>query len=251
MSPTSKPAVAPAPVQAPAPAPPLSNSQRLEQVQRDLADLRRRLSRSTWLTGIIGGLLLAAVCVYFYLGYKVINDVTQPEQLVNAGQTYLDDALPKAKKKVEDWLIKSAPSFASSLSKLALDSLKQPGTRQKLADFVVKQFDDGVDRITLIGEGHFAKFLAKKGPELRKRMKELGTDSKASDAFLKEMVSMLEQEFEVSMRDEAAELLVTLKDSNATWKALKIGKDLEDEGKLQRQVGMLARRLYLQEQDPE
>src|SRR5262249_34869161 len=97
----------------------------------------------------------------------------------------------------------------------------------------------------------FAEFVNKHKDKLQESFDELGKKPAASDAVLKELVAMLENEFEVSMRDESAELLRTVKEGNIGWRALKHGQDLGEEGKLDRRVWQLGRRLYLQETAPD
>src|SRR5438552_458518 len=127
----NKPSIAP-------PSPPaVAIKTRLEQVQNELAALRRRTQRATWTTVIIGILLLGVLGVYFYIGYTEIASVRKPDMLVAYGMQMIDENLPELLRTAETEVNKNAPQWAETLSKQVLD--QSPYLRAELEKHSMEQ----------------------------------------------------------------------------------------------------------------
>src|SRR5258708_10173397 len=113
---------------------------RLEQVQKELAALRRRTQWAARMTVIIGILMLGLLGAYFAIGYQQINSVLRPDLLLNYVEQELETKLPDMRKTVENEINSNAPVWAASLSQQALDGM--PSARQKLEQNSLDQYDE-------------------------------------------------------------------------------------------------------------
>jgi hypothetical protein len=226
----------------------LSPKVRLENAQRELATLRARLDRSSRLTLIIGTLILIVLAAYFYYGSKLWAEITEPESLVTLAEDSIDRHLPKARESLQKEIIASAPSWAVGLSKQLVDSI--PDARKKLEKLAIKQLDSSLQEASLATESEFRKVIKKNRPVLDEKFKELIKSPKLADQSMAQLVAVLEEDLETDLRDDAAQLFKTLKTFNENWRSLMPPVDLTEEGRLERRMWTLARRLFLEQTEP-
>jgi hypothetical protein len=227
----------------------VSGRERLAQIQSELAAVRKRINRATFFTALIGIALLGLLGVYFYIGYKAAKEIMVPENLVTLGQEYIDAYLPDAKARAEKEIIKASPGLADELSKQLYKSL--PTYRTKLETFLIDQIDTNLKEATFVTDEEFRKFLRKHRSKMEESFRALAKSPKQAEKPLNEIVAALEEDLEVNLQDEAAEMLDTIKTANINWRAMAFNdKDLSEEAKKERLVWMLARRLYLTQMEP-
>src|SRR5438105_14019886 len=106
---------------------------RLEQVRRELARERRRVTWSAVLSLLLGLVLLAALGGYFVYGYSELRVLAKPEGLVDLAEVYIQKYIPELQKQIKDEAAKNAPKWAADLSKQALDNL--PTGRKRLEEY--------------------------------------------------------------------------------------------------------------------
>jgi hypothetical protein len=238
-----------APSQAAAPAAPLSTKERLDQAQKQLADMRRRFERGSRLTIVLGSVFILALGIYFYLGAKVWAELTQPEKLVNWASVQLDDHMPGLRTSLEKEIIKAAPDMAASLSRQLIKAI--PDARKKLAVFAADRFDESLKEADLLTEANMRRVLKTHRAMLTKQFAALEKDEKVADKSMQELVDALENELDVDFQKDAKKALKTLKAANVNSKDILAGSKLTEDQKLERRVWQLARRLQLQYQGVE
>src|SRR6516164_1073192 len=131
--------------------------ERLQHLEQDLIRQRKRTDATTTLTVIVGILALVAVAGYSYYGYKEISWAAEPERVVQLGEQMLDDNIPKLRRQLEDEIKKSAPEWAATLSKEALEQL--PVGRKHLEKLTVQYLDESLNETTSMTDEQFRKFL--------------------------------------------------------------------------------------------
>jgi hypothetical protein len=209
------------------------------------------VKRSTLLTVIVGIVVMIALGCWLYYGLRLWDEITEPTMLVNFLAEKLDDMIPEAKKSLEDEIVKSSPLWAEHLSDKMLASV--PDTRKNLESSVLEQMEVNIQKAHLMSEDRFRMFLKKHRPMLERQYKDLAADKAHPEAVLKEIEVALDEDedIKVNLREDALAVLNTLKNANKAWKNMLAGKDLTEEQKLERRVWELARRLQLEQLEPE
>ncbi len=88
--------------------------ERIDLLTKDMAGKRRATNWSANLTLIIGLLAILLLCGYFGYGYRELDSVTQPEDIVAAASNYLDKYSVEARKTAAVEVRKSAPIWAQT-----------------------------------------------------------------------------------------------------------------------------------------
>ena len=215
----------------------------LELLERDVRQLRRRLQRNNVLTVVVAVALLALLVGYFYYASLLWAEVTQPERLVDLADAKIKDTLPELRGSLEKRVTEAAPGWAEGLSKQAIDSV--PAARKRFETFVLDQLDTSVKHARLVGTNEFRSFVAKHRSAFDEHIEQLANDAKAAEKSLELLIAELETEQDVNLKVDMGELLKTLKGVNEHWRYLLIGRDLDEEARLERRVWMLARRLQM------
>jgi hypothetical protein len=225
----------------------LSAKERLEHAQRELAQVRARINRSSILTAIVGAVALALLAGYFYYGSLLWAEVSNPDKLVNLAQTMFDDSIPDASKILEKEVVKSSPKWAEGLSKQLLASV--PDGRKQLEKLVIDQLDQSIQEADLVTEKEFTSFLRKNRTVMDERFKELGKNPKLAEQSVAELVSLLEEDAQLDLKTDATHLLKTLKFLVKNGREISTGRDLDEGQRLERRAWMLGRALFLEETD--
>jgi len=236
----------------PAPAPHTvgdSIEARLAATERLLRDQTARIRRGTVLTLVVGLLLLGLMAAYFYYGYTEISSIAKPETLVQAAATKIQDQIPDIRKAAEDEVAKSAPVWAASLSQQAQSSL--PTLREKLEAYAIEQVDQTAAQTISLTEAEFRRFLRENRETLEQGFRELATSPELADESLNRVQAALEARFRGSMEEGSQDMFATLHDLNSKIARLKTGQNLSQEEQLERQILMQARRLQLEQADPQ
>ncbi|MBM4002848.1 MAG: hypothetical protein FJ295_06100 [Planctomycetes bacterium] len=216
----------------------------LESTQQMLGRTASRLRLANSFTLIVGVLLVALLAGYFIFGYRQLAEIMEPDTLVAAASTWIEEQLPVARRTVQDEVTRHAPDWAESLSKQAQNSL--PDLRGKLEEHVLLQVDEMAEKAMDISEVEFRKFLRDNREPLRKSFEELAVNPQLADESLQLIEEMVDREFQFNMREGADDLFAILNLMTAKLSRLKSGKDLDELEQLERRVLMLARRLQQQ-----
>lgn len=223
--------------------------ERLAAVEKELDGLARSLHRGSRVTLLLAVLLLAVVSGYFIYGYSQISAVLQPQEIVGAAATLLDDNVRVARQTLQDEIVRSAPFWAEQLSQQALAAM--PGLREKMQGYVLTQSSVALDQIEFTSQEQFQRALSQHRDEFAALAAELKDNEIASDAILDGVRKALEQEVGVEMQRDAGELLSAVRTANERLLKLASGQGLSMDQKLERDALMLAKRIQKQEPLPE
>jgi hypothetical protein len=216
----------------------LSAKDRLERVQRELADQRRRLTRSTAIVGVVGAIVVIAICGYFYYGYTEISKATEPNRLLDFTEVTIDQNLPEFRRNMEQQLKDGAPQMAETLSKAIFDNI--PDARKTLEEQAIQRVDDSINETSLMTEQQFRNFLQAHRAELQEKFKELAASDTLAEKSLDDVVAMLEEGQKGTMQHQADDLLTTLMSASDKVKQLRMGKKLSADAQVERRLLMIA-----------
>jgi hypothetical protein len=215
--------------------------ERLERVERDLIQQRKRVDATTTLTTIIGLIALIAIAVYAYIGYKGISETIEPNRLVDFTQAVVDENLPTVRGRLESEIIQSAPDWAGTLSKQALSYL--PVGRKELERKALENIDEALAQTRSITNEQFRAFVDKNKDHLSKQFEELAKSPDLAESSLVELQTDLEKDLGVNFQKDAEALLKEIRSANHAFKKLQDGKNLDEQQQLERRAWMLARAL--------
>jgi hypothetical protein len=223
---------------------PQTVNEQIEAAHRGLKKLRRRIRLGSWMTTIVGLLLLALVAGYFTYGYVQISGFKDPELLVSlVGQT-IDQSIPQLRQRVETEVDNNAATWAQQVSEQALAAA--PALRENLEDYICKGTDALIDELEVVGEREFRRMLTENRSTMEQALKELDDEHAISDGTVLLLEEALEKELQISMEDQAQAVLTMLSDVNKNMKQLAEGENLGPVQQCERRVLMLARRLQLE-----
>lgn len=216
-------------------------SQRMERIQRQLADWKQSSQRSSNMLLVLGFGSILLLSVYFIYIYREFNSFLQPEILVNLAQDFSDSQLPVARQQLEAELKRAAPGLAEGLSKQAVSSM--PAAREKLVEYILAQIDDVAQQTLNITEDEFRGYLRGHRAELESAYKAMAKSPAEAEARLAEVRKGFEEQLEGSTEWHAQDLLKTLTDMNEKLALLSANKKLTKEEQLERRILMLTRSL--------
>jgi hypothetical protein len=222
-------------------APPKTANEQLEAAHRSLRRLRWRVRFGTWLTAIVGLLLLGLVAGYFTYGYLEIASLQDPEQLVSLVGNTVDDAIPQLRQRLEDEVKNNAKSWAQQASEQAV--AQAPSVRESLEEYICKGTDALIDELEIVGETEFRRILTENRSVLEQAMGELDDEDEISEGTVVLLEEAMEKELKMSMEDQVQAVLIMLGDVNRNMAVLALGENLNPVQQCERRVLMLARRL--------
>lgn len=223
--------------------------ERANRVQAELAALRQSTNRSAALTLLIGGLVLAALCGYFYYGYREISSVMTPDNLIDFGFAQLDSEIPNLSARIEQEVITGAPQWADQLSKQVLDGI--PTARKKLEEHALKEADKTFKEVNVMTDQHFKKFVTDNRKDLDQMFKDLASDDpQKAQGHIDALEKMADRQLQKEMQDEMAEFMNTVNKAHQQLKKLKEGKKLTPEEEVERRALMITRRLQSEHLEP-
>jgi hypothetical protein len=221
---------------------------RLERLQRELADERARTQRSSILTLIVGVLALLLLGGYFAYGYSEIKKLANSDDLIGFAEIEIERRLPEGRRLLEKQLVDNAPEWADRLSKQALENM--PTAREKCEEYALEQYEVSMKEVANLTDEQFRTYLRANRPMIEKHFKELGDKPTLAESSVEELQKSLEDQLQTNMKSSAKDLLDTLLAANAKLKRLQANKDLTKEEENERRVIMLARRIQLENLDP-
>jgi hypothetical protein len=216
--------------------------ERLHRLEQDLIRQRKRLEATTWLTAIVGFIVLAVIGYFFYWGYGEVSIFKDPDKIVNTAQAFLDDNIPQLRRRLESEIIQSAPQWASTLSKEAIGYL--PVGRKQLEKLALENVDDALAETRAITDKQFREFYANHHKDLEKKFDELAKNPNSAENLILDLGADLEKDLGVNMQADATALLKEITTYSKNFKKLREGKDLNHEQEVERRAFMLARRAY-------
>jgi hypothetical protein len=213
---------------------------RIERIRQNLAVQQAKLAKGSMLTASIGAILCAAMAFWFYYGYVKMQEVMTPKIIVQAAESKVMDALPKARKELEAKIKDSADDWAADLSKQA--QANAPDMRRQIEEFIVSKSTEAMDHVQVLSAKQFRAFVEENRGKLADGFRSLKKPEDA-DRFLQDLKSAVEQQMATDMHSQSEEMLHTLIDLNSKLDALSKGEKIGHEQALEREILMIARRL--------
>jgi hypothetical protein len=223
-------------------------SERISKLTWQISQQEASINRSSKTMGTIGVIALIAISIYFYIGYQIIAEILEPKVLVQAGSTYLEQNLAPARQALVKQIRDSSPAWAEQVSLMAQEAL--PNLRSSLEEYILTETDALMVQVATLAEDKFRKAIQENRELVERGFKELAASEKLSEETLAALVVALEQELKADLRDQSELLLETLRFLSARVRKLAAGVNLDEEEKCERRIAMLARRLQLEEADP-
>jgi hypothetical protein len=209
----------------------------------NLAGQQARLARGSMLTAGIGALLCLALAFWFYYGYVKIQEVMTPQVIVQAAESTVMEALPKARAALEKQINESADEWAADFSKQVQENI--PEVRRKMEEFVVERSADAIDQFQVLSANQFRTFVQNHQAQLADGFRSLKNQEEA-ERFVQDLHVAIQEEIGGDMKGQAEDMLHTLVDLNAKLESLAKGERLNHEQALEREILMIARRLQLE-----
>ena len=214
--------------------------QRIDLLTKELASKRRSVNWSTNLTLIVGLLAILALFGYFGYGYNELNSITQPDQILAAASSYLDDYSIEARKAAAEEVRKSAPVWAQEASKELVASM--PSLREKTEESVAQYFDAQLQISQNMTRKEFAKIMRDNRDDFEDAINLIIEEGKSSE-FVDRVMPIIEENYAADMKANVAKALGGLQDINRRIDRLARGKNLNPIEQQQRQILGLTRRL--------
>lgn len=216
-----------------------SIKERLARLEQDLIRQRQRVDATTWLTAIVGILVLVAVGGYMWYGYKEVSIFKDPNKIVDMAAQTVDENLPQLRRSLESEIVTSAPEWANALSKQALGYL--PHGRQQFEKLVMENLDGALAQTREKTNEQFRAYITNNKDHLKKQFDELAKSPDLADTTFADMQADLEKDLGVNFQADAAALLKELTAANQSFKKLREGKNLNEQEQVERSCWMLAR----------
>jgi hypothetical protein len=186
---------------------------------------------------------------YFWYGFSKIAPAAEPKELVSLLAGPIDNGMTELRVNLTNELIAAAPGFAEDLSVQAIQGM--PSAREVLEEHIVAQLETEIETLVATGETEFVKVLQDNREEFEKTLEDLADNQDASDTTVKIFFDAIKAEMGQDMHDQAELVLGTLIALREKAETLKAGSDLTFVSDMERRILMTARRLQLQEADPE
>jgi hypothetical protein len=222
------------------------DTKQLNDIEKKVESLRRRLTREVALTVVLGLLMLIAVCAYFTYGYTQIDQLLRPQMLVDLAGTMVQDQLPELRSNLEREVERNSPTWAEELSRQAIASV--PEVRKQLEEHIIGQVDVMVAETVNVTGPEVQKFLQTNKAEISRAIAELQKDDKVlSDQSLADIEKALSDTLQTDMKAQAKQALQTLQEIAMKGEQLKSGNGLSEFDARLRDIVMILRRFHLRE----
>lgn len=223
-----------------------TTNQKLLAIDTKITALRKRLHREVLLTSVLGLLMMAAVCFYFFYGYREISELLKPKLLVDYAATMAQDEVPKLRSMLTSEIESNAPTWAAELSNQVVGAI--PNARGQLEDFITSQVDQATAQTMALTAPEVEKFIDANRADLSRAIGELkNADKVLSEESLTSIENALNETLQTNVKKQAEEALHTLSDMKRKGENLKEGGNLNDIDRRLREIIMILRRFHARE----
>ena len=223
----------------------MSSSQTLidrsEAAQKELKKLRRRFQLGSWITGIVGAVIIVVLAGYFCYGYIKISELKDPELIVALVGQLVDDQIPQVRRRLESEVDNNAAVWAQQASEEVLKVA--PTLRKEIEELAIEQADKAIDQLNVMGEKEFQRLLDENRDTVKQALQDLEDNNEISEGVLLLLEENLAKELQMDVEALAQTPLVIVSDLNKSGKSLLKGENLSEEQEHERRVLMVVRRL--------
>ena len=221
---------------------------RLTDLQKEVERQRKKTASSATVTLVVGLILLIFIAGYFTFGYTMFKSVLDPEQLVAATTDMIENQLPEYRKTIEGEIKNNAPTWAEQASEQGLAAL--PQLRERIENAAIDQANNMIENFAVMSEDEFRRVLRENKDILQDSFKQLASEEELSEDMLKLVEDALEKQLQGSMEENASTILRQLRNINMALEDLADDNELTQDERKMREVLMIARRLQLEQADP-
>lgn len=221
--------------------------ERIDMLTRELAGKRRSTNWATNLTLLVGMLIIILLCVYFGIGYYIINDSTRPERIVQSAKGMIEEYAWEARNAAVDEIRASAPGWAEEVSNQFIN--RMPGMRKQAESALTQVLEEQLQRGRQITTEQFAIMLRENREDFREAIETLSDDGDTQE-FVARIMPIVEKQYVPALRNDAIQILGVLDDLNRRLDRLATADDLNPVEEQQRHILGLAR-LLREERAPE
>jgi len=218
-------------------------TKKTDTIARELKSMRWKFRINAWLTVIIGGLILILLIAYFSIGYREIASFRDPELIISPVFQVIDDQIPVQRRQIEEQINANAPTWAKQGSEQVLKAI--PPLREKIEEVAIQQADKAIAKMDTLGEEKFREVLEQNRQAVKDAIARMDENEGMPEAVLTILQEAIEKELQIDSENQAAAVLAVVTDLNANMTKLQAGEGLSEEQQIEREVLMLARRLYL------
>lgn len=211
---------------------------RINQLHKELIGKRRATNWSSNIVLVLGLLIILALCGYFGYGYRELDSVTQPREIVGAAKSYLEDFSVEARKTAGEEVQKSAPIWAKQASTELLANM--PKMRESAEESFTQYFDEQVQKTKEFTRAEFSKIVTDNRSDFDEAINMLVEKGK-SDEFVAKVMPIIEQQYAADMPTQVSNVLGGLQFINQQLEKLALGQDLNPIEQQQRYILGLAR----------
>lgn len=215
--------------------------QRMDKLQQELTAETNSETRTAGLMAVIGTILFVVLAGYFYYGYQVANESTQPKFIVDAAEEMIERKIPEVQTAISEEVKRSAPAWAEQISRQLRTQLPVVRTQAEL--YVSGQVEGALRQSTLMAETEFRKALRKNHDKLAQSFANLKNDSKSGEALVADLESYLTDSLSTDLRTHAQDVMMTLGEVNTKLRRLRDNTRLSPMEQIQRRIIMIARRM--------
>ncbi len=220
---------------------PTETVQILDEAQAIVSSLKTRARGAANLVLVTGVIVIGLMVVYFTTFLNSLEEVTEPQALVNIATDLVDENLPEVTAALEQEVVRSAPEWASGLSRQAIAAV--PTVRERLEATILQRVGATLERGSVLTEERFVVFLDNHRAMITDDLKALAASSELAEQRLEALTTALEGELRDDLEAEFADLFEALVRMNAKLERLAMDEDLTETEQLERRVLGLARQI--------
>jgi hypothetical protein len=217
-------------------------AQRVASAHRKVTQLHRQFRRGTWITAIVGILLLGLLSGYFAYGYTEISNLTKPEMLVNWVGDMVDNQIQGLANTAQSEVKAHASEWIDQACQQGIAYL--PQGREQLEDVALKLTDEFVSKHTVMAEDMFRRVLKEHHGTIKDTLDQLAAKQDVSKELLAPLQAAIESELKVEMEAQAKDLLEALVEMDAKAQRLQDGANLDEGERIERRILAIVRQMY-------
>jgi|GEM_PF-1486062 len=214
--------------------------ERIDLLVRELASKRRSTNWSSNFTFLLGLLAILLLCGYFGYGYYALDEMTQPDMVVRAASTWLEDYSVEARHTAAGEIRKSAPVWAREASRELVANM--PGLRENAEVAIAGYFDRQLQETQVATRTEFTKIMHDHHDEFEEAINLIAEEDR-SDEFVKQVLPIIEENYAAEMRANVSNVLGILQEFNVRIDKLAKGTELNPIEEQQRHILGLTRLL--------
>jgi hypothetical protein len=225
----------------------MSESKNLNRIDHLVKRLRQRAGRTNFgstLTLLVGLVAIGLLSLWFYWGYRGIDEITDPHKIVSYGEELLTTNLREARNAAADSIRTATPQWAADMSNELLNQM--PKVREELQSQITGFLNTQFANADVITSDKFRQMITENKEEIQTAINTM-LSNKDSSAVVETLMPIVENKLGMEIQNNAAEALGSFVDLNERLERLAAGQGLTELEQQQRYVLGLVQRLRVEE----